>query len=418
MFYSPDLIVGRKHKFLAPADIAPALSKLYSAEIELNHLTRYKRLLEHEIYSTPPNPDNENHLAMLLDNRSAVPWYLVQKTSLAFGAHTDIGIAKKRNEDKFNTYDLTYILADILNNTDKAIITGALTIPPGFESYADIEFCNASLDYAIPDEYLKVWRALMKRAPSMPMFFAHIFDGHNGEVASQFVNDNFLKILLKQEEFWKMEFYEAFKKVYGFIERCQHPVEGLSCPNIWDEDLGGSLTPGTTCVTAMILGPLIIVTDLGDSRVLLSRGGDILDLTFDHRPNNEIERWRLTYELDNYGGYSNSGYLSGFLAVSRALGGYHRLSRKKLKGLISEADYISFNYHPEDEFLLLACDGVFDVMSSQQCGDFVRRYLRNKAPHSLNDFDGASKSLIQTVKARGGDDNLTVVIIGFKYDRL
>merc|ERR1719152_304493 len=96
-------------------------------------------------------------------------------------------------------------------------------------------------------------------------------------------------------------------------------------------------------------------------------------LTEDHSPNSEVERRRL----DNLGvEVSSDGYLHGRICVSRAFGDWAWDVQDKCPGVICEPEVQVVPLTDETEFLLLACDGIFEKMSSKDAGQVVRRRLR------------------------------------------
>jgi serine/threonine protein phosphatase PrpC len=129
-------------------------------------------------------------------------------------------------------------------------------------------------------------------------------------------------------------------------------------------------------------GRTLVVANVGDSRAVLSRGRKALDLTTDHKPNDKKERERV----EKLGGTVQwHGYfdarkrpipgtgvwrINGNLAVARAIGD---ASEQPFVG--SEADTGRTSCTREDEFVVLASDGLWDVMGSQEAVSFVHQTL-------------------------------------------
>jgi serine/threonine protein phosphatase PrpC len=129
-------------------------------------------------------------------------------------------------------------------------------------------------------------------------------------------------------------------------------------------------------------GRTLVVANVGDSRAVLSRGRKALDLTTDHKPNDKKERERV----EKLGGTVQwHGYfdarkrpipgtgvwrINGNLAVARAIGD---ASEQPFVG--SEADTGRTRCTREDEFVVLASDGLWDVMGSQEAVSFVHQTL-------------------------------------------
>ena len=130
---------------------------------------------------------------------------------------------------------------------------------------------------------------------------------------------------------------------------------------------------GCTSVVAVVKGGVLFVANAGDSRAVLCRAGGVcLEMSQDHKPTNEGERARILAA----GGFVADGRVKGSLALSRAIGD---LEFKAHPGLGPEAQMVTAlpdvraePLLPTDEFILIACDGIWDVMTSQAAVSFVR----------------------------------------------
>ena len=142
------------------------------------------------------------------------------------------------------------------------------------------------------------------------------------------------------------------------------------------EVLSGQDKSGSTAVAVIISPTHIFFANCGDSRTVLCRAGKCAFSTIDHKPVNPIEKERI----QKAGGSVMIQRVNGSLAVSRALGDFEY---KNVEGmgpceqLVSPEPEISVQErHAEDEFLVLACDGIWDVMSNDEICDFVRNRLQ------------------------------------------
>lgn len=159
--------------------------------------------------------------------------------------------------------------------------------------------------------------------------------------------------------------------------------------------------------------------NLGDSRAVLCRGGHAIPLTSDHKPDRPDERQRIQKAggfVGNFGGiprvYSASGaglavesQLSMYLAVSRAFGDR---PLKTPSALVScEPEIKRFQVDNDDLFIVMACDGIWDVMSNQ---DAV-----NIALAQYNDPKAAADAIVKEAYKRGSADNLTATVIQFGW---
>ena len=98
------------------------------------------------------------------------------------------------------------------------------------------------------------------------------------------------------------------------------------------------------------------------------------------------------------------------LAVSRAIGdaGFklEEYTDGKLSGIIADAETKKTLLTPEDEFLIIGCDGLYDVMTYQECVTFCRQLVTSGTPSQA-----ISESIVAEALNRGSNDNVTVLFI-------
>ena len=140
--------------------------------------------------------------------------------------------------------------------------------------------------------------------------------------------------------------------------------------------VSGEERSGSTAIVVIVTKTHVVFANCGDSRALLSRnGGQIAFATLDHKPYNESEKMRI----EKAGGSVIIQRVNGSLAVSRALGDFDYKRVENLpctEQLVSaEPEMMCIERSADDEFLVLACDGIWDVMSNQEVVDFVRHRM-------------------------------------------
>ena len=177
---------------------------------------------------------------------------------------------------------------------------------------------------------------------------------------------------------------------------------------------------GTTAVVCVIYKGDIIVANAGDSRCVLSRQGQAYPLSFDHKPTDAEELKRIT----RAGGSVNlEGRVNSGLNLSRAIGDHTYKCNGELsmqeQMVIALPDINSTTLQPGDNFLLLACDGIFNVMDNQEAITFVQKRLdrvdlSKEGPSALARIceelcDGCLAD--NTQNDGSGCDNMTVVIV-------
>ncbi|EUB63253.1 putative protein phosphatase 2C [Echinococcus granulosus] len=188
-------------------------------------------------------------------------------------------------------------------------------------------------------------------------------------------------------------------------------VEGrLSFPSPSDGvDVGGS-----TCIALMLRGNHAYCANCGDSRAVLSRQGVAEPLSVDHKPTMASEWSRIVAA----GGWVAANRVNGNLALSRALGDfvYKRNSTLSAEEQIVSAEpditQCELKVTETDEFIVLGCDGIWDVMTNQEVISFVRSRLANGRSPDLICEELMMHCLAPNCNPNGlGCDNMTVVII-------
>lgn len=150
----------------------------------------------------------------------------------------------------------------------------------------------------------------------------------------------------------------------GFLDIDQH-MHKLARQDNWDRS-------GSTAASVLISSRHIYFINCGDSRTVLCHDGQVVFYTEDHKPFNPRERERI----QNAGGSVTLQRVNGSLAVSRALGDFDFKEvdwRPQTEQLVSpEPEVYELERTPEDEFLILACDGVWDAVGNEELCAFVR----------------------------------------------
>lgn len=178
---------------------------------------------------------------------------------------------------------------------------------------------------------------------------------------------------------------------------------------------------GCTAVCILLTATHVVCANAGDSRAILCRGGKPVELSHDHKPSDAAERERIEavggrVEETRVGQRCHSR-VNGYLNLSRAVGDLEYKKDLHLgpeKQMISSTpDIISERITVEDEFIVLACDGIWDVMSNQDVCDFVRLRLKEGIPlPNLIEMllDSCISPDPKATQGLGGD-NMTCVIV-------
>ncbi|KAL2548321.1 putative protein phosphatase 2C 22 [Forsythia ovata] len=253
-------------------------------------------------------------------------------------------------------------------------------------SMEDVCVCadNMMLDYGF------------KKSDEGPNAFYGVFDGHGGKHAADFACYHLPRFIVKDEDF-PQEIERVISSAFlqtdtAFAEAC-----------LLDADLAS----GTTALAVVVVGSSLVVANAGDCRAVLCRRGKAIEMSRDHKPICSKERRRI----EASGGYVYDGYLNGQLNVARALGDWHMEGLKHMDGgpLSAEPEFMSTKLTAEDEFLIIGCDGIWEVFMSQNAVDFARRRLQEH-----NDPVKCSEDLVNEALKRKSGDNLAVVTVCFQ----
>jgi len=201
------------------------------------------------------------------------------------------------------------------------------------------------------------------------------------------------------------------------------PAQGRAAERVEGQRNAFSLVGSTAIVVLVDYGEdgrprRLTVANLGDSRAVLCRDGEAVELSEDHKPELPAEEERIKGAGGHVGLAGVCHRIDGWgLNLSRALGDFHYKARSDLppeKQKVSCIPEIRFLELTEaDEFLLLGCDGIFELHTSQAAIDVVRGSLRKggsvtQAAELLVD-KSCSPDLMAT-RGRGGDNCSTIIV--------
>jgi len=178
---------------------------------------------------------------------------------------------------------------------------------------------------------------------------------------------------------------------------------------------------GCTAVVAVLRGLNLYVANAGDSRCVVSRAGKAIDMSVDHKPEDDLERTRI----NKAGGrVTLDGRVNGGLNLSRALGDHcYKLNTTldaKEQMITALPDVRCLTLEENDEFMVLACDGIWNVMTSQEVVDFVLELMK-AGTDKLSTICEHIFDYCLSPNTDGdgtGCDNMTCVLVTFNHDKL
>ncbi|KAI5020456.1 hypothetical protein ZWY2020_045344 [Hordeum vulgare] len=248
-------------------------------------------------------------------------------------------------------------------------------------------------------------------------FFA-VYDGHGGARVAEACRER-MHVVLAEEvarlrcrpgaRGWKEALEASFARVDG--EVVGSAAAGADADA--DEE-SRSRTVGSTAVVAVVGRRRIVVANCGDSRAVLSRGGVAVPLSTDHKPDRPDELQRVEAAGGRVINWNGSRVL-GVLSTSRSIGDYY------LKPYVSaEPEVTAVERTDKDEFLVLASDGLWDVVSNEAACRVARSCLTGRAaaafPESVSGRTAADAAalLAELAISRGSKDNISVVVVELK----
>ncbi|OIV99746.1 hypothetical protein TanjilG_26084 [Lupinus angustifolius] len=276
---------------------------------------------------------------------------------------------------------------------------------------------------------------------SLAHFFG-VFDGHGGFQVANYCRERLHSALIEEIEAEQARLSETTsgddwqdhwkKALWNCFQRVDDEVGGIRTGNS-ENNGGGSQTNveplapdtvGSTAVVAILSQSHIIVANCGDSRAVLYRGKEALPLSVDHKPNREDEWARIEAaggRVINWKGYR----VLGVLAMSRSIG-----DRYLKPCIIPEPEVMFVQREKNDECLILASDGLWDVVTNEEACEVARkRILLWHKKYGSNGSTGPSEGgvdpaaqhaaeyLSRLALQRGSQDNISVIVIDLKAQR-
>lgn len=227
-----------------------------------------------------------------------------------------------------------------------------------------------------------------------------VFDGHGGKRASEFVGQELLSILRDEPD---LPTHPDLALIKAFEKTDQRWLHAANT---------GGFDDGSTAIVALIVGKMLYLANLGDCRAVLSQDGRSVDLSHDHKPIRSDEKARI----EALGGrikFHGTWRVEGALAVTRAFG-----DRRYKRFLTATPEITCHRLTDQDEFLILASDGLWDVLSSQDAVDQVLvghiGTLSGKNDVNKELCVRGANHLTNTAYKAGSMDNITTMVVDLR----
>lgn len=262
-----------------------------------------------------------------------------------------------------------------------------------------------------------------------------VFDGHGGTHAPEYAAKHLTGNVVRCWQQQRGSSRDSSDSAAGAKKLVSAMQEAF---DVTDKDLlqlarRKKYSDGTTALLALLGGSdinnlLLYTANLGDCRAVLCRGCTAMRLTNDHRPDRKDEQrrikeagggvfqvcgiWRCTDSrgaaraTSAHGGFTDSD-TNLYLSCSRTLGD-PELKVNADRPILSNVPEVEVRkLQPTDLFVVLACDGVWDVISDQQAVDLVLEHWGDPA--------AAASTVVRTALSSGSGDNVTAQVVMFGW---
>lgn len=227
-----------------------------------------------------------------------------------------------------------------------------------------------------------------------------VYDGHGGKFVSDFLSERIPSLFLGKNTRYPIKEKDA-EGAYEYVQqilRTEYKAKALNC--------------GSTCLAIVhfALGDkeYLNVFNTGDSRAVLCSNSLAVPLTKDHKPNWPEEMGRIK----KAGGevyFDGCDYRVKDLSVSRAFGD---IDAEPF--LTNKPDVFLYRLTKKDKFMVLACDGLWDVMSNQDVVNFVLENCYDlEKEERINKKINIAKKLADLAIQKKSGDNVTILVVFF-----
>jgi serine/threonine protein phosphatase PrpC len=230
--------------------------------------------------------------------------------------------------------------------------------------------------------------------------FLGVYDGHGGKFVSKFLSkflpDKFVHKSITYPV--SPEYINTTYETLNNILFTKYEKEATNC--------------GATCLVVLHYKNIqekinyMHVLNTGDSRAVLCKNNIAITLTKDHKPNWPEEKARIE-KLNGKIYYDGDDYRIKDLSVSRAFG-----DKSAHPFVICTPDIMTYKLDNTDKFIVLACDGLWDVLSCQEVVNFILIECYENADKRIKKEINIAKKLGEYAIQKGSSDNITI-LVGF-----
>ena len=240
--------------------------------------------------------------------------------------------------------------------------------------------------------------------------FLGVFDGHgpNGGPIARYVALNLFNVVMKKYLDQKQQLQEAIQAGFSELDESMRTESSLM------KSSGTAVLGGTTALCIWVRHGIMYIAHVGDTRMVMSKKGVAYQVTEDHKPSNNKEFQRIR----NARGFVCNDRVLGVLGVARAFADYKYKANEDLPAdeqLITACPDLTMVGDENVDFIVLASDGVWDLMTNQEVVNFIRQRMEELSPLQNICADLLKKCKLPIYTLTGiGQDNMTIIIGIFK----
>jgi len=248
--------------------------------------------------------------------------------------------------------------------------------------------------------------------------FYAVYEGHGGEAASHYCEKHMKKYVTEKmgalpENPSDEDVEKAFKEAFIALD---------------DKFLQKRVDDGSTACVGYILNNKLYVANAGDTRaIVVCEDGSFVEMSKDHKPDLPEEKKRIQacyhdVEVTSAivdGKRIKIARVDGVLAVARAIGDgtFKDMPNPAENAVTCVPEVRSLELDPKKHrFLVIACDGIWDVFSNQQVADLVNKHMGSKSgPFTTDILNNIAKIIVDNSIELGSCDNCTAVVVALYF---
>jgi protein phosphatase 2C len=226
-----------------------------------------------------------------------------------------------------------------------------------------------------------------------------VYDGHGGKFVSNFLSENLPHLFIANKVSYPLDI-EYVNKVYDKVQSVlftKHEKEATEC--------------GSTCLVVCHFKQnnreFLNIMNTGDSRCVMCRNNIGIPLTKDHKPDWPDENARIS-KLGGTIRKDGNTYRINDLSVSRAFG-----DKESSKFVTHRPDLYKYTLTKKDKFIIIACDGLWDVISCQDAVNFILKSCYDSDMKRINQDINIARKLAEMAIEKDSGDNVTCIVVFF-----